>query len=111
MISEKGRDAMAQPLCFYRDLTDIAENRIRELISQAGMAERRDDALFPEAGGYYRACALTVFLAWNDVTEGWQTWQDRDRLAALAGAEGLPPACSPQAPAPGTSRAGAKLDA
>jgi hypothetical protein len=102
---------MAQPLCFYRDLTDIAENRIRELILQAGTAERRDDALFPEAGGYYRACALTVFLAWNDVTEGWQTRQDRDRLAALAGAEGLQPASSPQAPAPGISRGRARLDA
>lgn len=38
---------MAQPLCFYRNLTDIAENRIRELILQAGTAERRVDALFP----------------------------------------------------------------
>ena len=102
---------MAQPLCFYRDLTDIAEQRIRELISQAGMAERRDDAPFPDAGNYYRACALTVFLAWNDVTEGWQTQHDRDRLAALAGAGGLQPACVPQAPAFGISRGRARLDA
>jgi hypothetical protein len=102
---------MTQPLCFYRDLTDIAETRIRELILQAGTAERRDDALFPEAGSYYRACALTVFLAWNDVTEGWQTRQDRDRLAALAGAEGLQPAYPPRAPASGTSRGRARLDA
>ncbi|WP_194712607.1 hypothetical protein [Noviherbaspirillum soli] len=102
---------MAQPLCFYRDLTEIAEKRITELILQAGTAERRDDAPFPEAGGYYRACALTVFLAWNDVTEGWQTRQDRDRLAALAGADGLEPACSAQAPLPGISRGRARLDA
>jgi hypothetical protein len=102
---------MAQPLCFYRDLTDIAENRIRELISQAGTAERRVDALFPEAGGYYRACALTVFLAWNDVTEGWQTGQDRDRLAALAGAGSLQPACSAQTSPPGLRQGRARLDA
>jgi hypothetical protein len=102
---------MAQPLCFYSDLTDIAEKRITELILQAGTAEGRDDALFPEAGGYYRACALTVFLAWNDVTEGWQTRQDRDRLAALAGAEGLAPARSALAPMPGMSRGRARLDA
>jgi len=102
---------MAQALCFYRDLTDIAEQRIRELISQAGIAERRDDAPFPEAGDYYRACALTVFLAWNDVTEGWQTGKDRDRLAALAGAEGLQPAPLPLAPLPGMRHGPAKLDA
>lgn len=102
---------MAQPLCFYRDLTDIAEQRITELISQARTAERRDDAPFPEAGGYYRACALTVFLAWNDVTEGWQTGQDRDRLAALAGAEGLHPASPPKAPLPAMRHGRARLDA
>jgi len=102
---------MAQPLCFYRDLTDLAETRINELILQAGMAERRDDAPFPEAGNYYRACALTVFLAWNDVTEGWQTQHDRDRLAALAGAEGLPLPRSPQLAAPGNRHGRLRLDA
>ena len=102
---------MAQPLCFYRDLTDIAEKRISELILQAGTVERRDDAPFPEAGGYYRACALTVFLAWNDVTEGWQTRQDRDRLAALAGVGDLAPARPAQAPLPGMRRGRARLDA
>lgn len=102
---------MAQPLCFYRDLTDIAEKRIEELILQARTAEQRADAPFPEAGGYYRACALTVFLAWDDVTEGWQTGRDRDRLAALAGAEGLQPAQAERAPAPGMRQAGLRLDA
>lgn len=102
---------MAQPLCFYRDLTDIAEQRISELISQAGTVERRDDAPFPEAGNYYRACALTVFLAWNDVTEGWQTGQDRARLAALAGAGSLQPARSPRPPLPGMLHGRARLDA
>jgi hypothetical protein len=102
---------MAQPLCFYRDLTSIAENRIRELISQAETAERRVDAPFPEAGGYYRACALTVFLAWNDVTEGWQTGQDRDRLAVLASAEVLRPTCSAQPPLPGLLQGRARFNA
>ena len=102
---------MAQPLCFYRDLTHIAENRIRELILQAETAERRVDAPFPEAGGYYRACALTVFLAWKDVTEGWQTGQDRDRLAALADAESLQPAPSARTPQPGLLQGRARLDA
>ena len=102
---------MAQPLCFYRDLTDIAEGRIRELIMQAETAEGRVDALFPEAGGYYRACALTVFLAWNDVTEGWQTGQDRDRLAALAGAADQPPPRPARAALPGMLQGRARLDA
>lgn len=102
---------MAQPLCFYRDLTDIAETRINELILQAGMAEQRDDAPFPEAGSYYRACALTVFLAWNDVTEGWQTQQDRARLAALAGADGLQLPDAPRLPTPGYRQGRLRLDA
>lgn len=102
---------MAQPLCFYRDLTDIAEKRISELILQANVAEGRDDALFPEAGGYYRACALTVFLAWDDVTEGWQTRHDRERLAALAGACSLTPAHWTQPPLPGLGRGRTRLDA
>lgn len=104
---------MAQPLCFYRDLTNIAENRIRELISQAETAERRVDARFPEAGGYYRACAMTVFLAWNDVTEGWQTGQDRDLLAALAGlagAELLRPTRSARPPLPGPLQGRARIN-
>lgn len=79
---------MAQPLGFYRDLTEIAEQRIGELVLQALAVEQRPTAPFPGAGRYYRACALTVYLAWNDVTQGWQAQPDRDRLAAMAGVEG-----------------------
>jgi hypothetical protein len=89
LFRKKGRTAMAKGLCFYRDLTEIAERRIRELIAHADMAERRADAPLPQAGAYYRACALTVFMAWRDVTEGWQAQHDCERLAALSGAQDL----------------------
>ena len=82
---------MADGLGFYSDLTEIAEGRIRELITHAEAAERRDDAFLPQAGAYYRACALTVFMAWRDVTEGWQALHDRERLARLSGARDLQP--------------------
>ena len=69
MIPKKERSAMADGLGFYSDLTEIAEGRITELITHAEAAERRADAFLPQAGAYYRACALTVFMAWRDVTK------------------------------------------
>jgi hypothetical protein len=97
---------------FISTATDRYRGNTHQRIDlQAGTAERRDDAPFPDAGNYYRACALTVFLAWNDVTQGWQTQQDRDRLAALAGAEGLPLPRSPQLAAPGKRHGWVRLDA
>lgn len=83
MIPKKGRSAMAEGLGFYSDLTEIAEGRITDLITHAEAAERRADAFLPQAGAYYRACALTVFMAWRDVTEGWQALHDCGRLARV----------------------------
>jgi hypothetical protein len=44
--------------------------------------DARKDA-FPKAGSYFQACAVTVYLAWRDVTEGWHTEDDLERLEAL----------------------------
>lgn len=69
---------MAQQLHFYRDLTEIAENQIKELMRNVEVMDA-----FPKAGSYFQACAVTVYLAWRDVTEGWHTEDDLERLEAL----------------------------
>ena len=74
---------MAENRSFYQDLTEIAESRITELIRQAEEWEARDPA-FPNSDSYFRACAFTVYLAWQDVTDGMHTENDRERLEALA---------------------------
>ncbi len=56
---------------FYKAVTKIAEDRIKELIQHAIEAEMREDT-FPQAGAYFRGCAHTVYLAWCDITDGWQ---------------------------------------
>ena len=68
---------------FYRDLTEIAESRITELIRQAEKWEARDST-FPNSGSYFHACAFTVYLAWRDITDGLHTENDAERLEALA---------------------------
>ena len=74
---------MEQHMHFYQDLTQIAENRIKELIQHAENMEARERTSF-EMGAYFRGSAVTVYLAWRDVTTGWHTDQDVERLEALA---------------------------
>jgi hypothetical protein len=74
---------MAQHLYFYQDLTQIAEDRIKELIRHAEEMEAREHS-FPKAGSYFRDCAVCVYLAWRDVTVGWHVDEDLKRLEALA---------------------------
>ena len=73
---------MGEKRCFYQDLTEIAESRIKELMQQADEVEVREHA-FPKAGSYFRACATTVYLAWRDVTDGMHSEEDSERLEAL----------------------------
>lgn len=73
---------MGQQLSFYADLTQIAETRIKELICHAEQVEARESSC-TDAASYFRACAAVVFLAWRDVTEGWQVPDDLERLEAL----------------------------
>lgn len=73
---------MSQQLSFYEDLTQIAESRIKELICHAEQVEVLDSSC-PAAGLYFRDCAVCVFLAWQDVTEGLQVTDDLERLEAL----------------------------
>jgi hypothetical protein len=67
---------------FYASVTKIAEDRIRELEQHAKAAEAGGH-VFPEAGSYFRACAQTVYFAWRDITEGWHTDGDVERLESL----------------------------
>ena len=69
---------------FYQSVTRIAEERIVELLAYAKDAETRENG-FPEAGSYFRACAHTVYSAWRDITEGWHTNDDVERLEAFVG--------------------------
>ncbi len=73
---------MGQQLSFYADLTQIAETRIKELICHAEQVEARESSC-PDGASYFRDCAAIVFLAWRDVTEGWQSPDDLERLEAL----------------------------
>ena len=73
---------MAEQLSFYEDLTQVAESRIKELISQAEEIEACGNS-FPTAGSYFRDCAVCVYLAWRDATDGWQSNDDLERLEAL----------------------------
>jgi hypothetical protein len=62
----------------------IAEERMLELLQHAKDAEAREIG-FPEAGSYFRACAHTVYAAWRDITDGWHTDDDVERLESLIG--------------------------
>jgi hypothetical protein len=69
---------------FYKAVTRIAEVRIQELLQPAKEAEAREDG-FPEAGSYFRACAHTVYFAWRDITDGWHTEAEVERLESFIG--------------------------
>ena len=69
---------------FYKAVTKIAEDRIKELIEHEKDAEARESS-FPEAGLYFRGCAQTVYFAWRDITDGWRTEGDVERLESLIG--------------------------
>jgi hypothetical protein len=69
---------------FYNAVTRIAEDRILELLQHAKDAEARENG-FPEAGSYFRACAHTVYSAWRDITDGWHTDGDSERIGSLIG--------------------------
>jgi hypothetical protein len=73
---------MAEKRCFYQDLTEIAESRIKELIRHAEEMEAHEQGL-PNAGKYFRDCAFTIYLAWRDVTDGWHGDDDLERLETL----------------------------
>lgn len=77
-------DAMENCSYFYKAVTRIAEDRIQELLQHAKDAEVRKDG-FPEAGSYFRACAQTVYSAWRDITDGWHTEDDVERLESFIG--------------------------
>ena len=79
---------MTKPSSFYNKITSITENRIKELIRHADAIDARD-AIFPQASAYLRAHAVTIYLAWRDVTEGLHTVEDVKRLARLAKSDGL----------------------
>jgi predicted DNA-binding ribbon-helix-helix protein len=76
------RGVMAEKRSFYRDLTEIAESRIKELIQQAEEIEAPEHSSF-NAASYVRACAVTVYLAWRDVTDGLHDDNDVERLETL----------------------------
>lgn len=67
---------------FYNAVTKIAEDRIRELIQHAANTHSGKSG-FPDAGAYFQACAQTVYFAWCDITEGWQTEDDVARMESL----------------------------
>jgi hypothetical protein len=69
---------------FYNAVTRIAEDRILELLQHAHDADARGNG-FPEAGSYFRACAHTVYSAWRDITNGWHTDGDLERIGSLIG--------------------------
>jgi hypothetical protein len=69
---------------FYKAVTRIAEDRMLELLQHAKDAEARENG-FPEAGSYFRACAHIVYAAWRDITDGWHTDDDVERLESFIG--------------------------
>lgn len=79
---------MTQPSYFYKEITSIAESRIKELIQHAEDIDAREHA-FPRASSYFRAHAVSVYLAWRDVTDGFQALGDLDRLEMLANSNAL----------------------
>lgn len=79
---------MTQSNSFYKEITGLTEKRIKELIEHAEGLETREHT-FPQASSYFRAHAATVYLAWRDVTDGFHTLEDMERLEALANSERL----------------------
>jgi hypothetical protein len=73
---------MTEKRCFYQELTEIAESRIKELMRHAEKMEDHGCGL-PNAGKYFRDCAFTVYVAWCDVTDGWHSDDDLERLKLL----------------------------
>lgn len=73
---------MTQLASFYKEITSITESRIKELIEHAQDLDAREHT-FPKASSYFRAHAVSVYLAWRDVTDGFQTVEDVERLEAL----------------------------
>jgi len=74
---------MTQPSSFYNEITCVSEKRIKELIGHAEAIDTRE-TIFPQASSYFRAHAVSVYLAWRDVTDGFHTVEDLERLAMLA---------------------------
>jgi|SRR4051794_36232537 hypothetical protein len=75
-------DPMENHSYFYQAVTKVAEDRIKELMHHAKEAEVKDH-VFTEAGSYFRACAQTVYFAWRDITAGWHTKGDVERLELM----------------------------
>jgi hypothetical protein len=79
---------MTQPSSFYKEITNITESRIKELIQHAEDIEARERT-FPQCNSYFRAHAATVYLAWRDVTDGFHTSNDLERLEMLTNPNAL----------------------
>ena len=79
---------MTQPSSFYKEITSITESRIKELIEHAEDIEAREHT-FPKASSYFRAHAVSVYLAWRDVTDGFRSVEDMERLEALTNQDTL----------------------
>jgi len=73
---------MTQSSSFYNVITGMTECRIKELIHYAEDMDARERPV-PEASSYFRAHAVTVYLAWCDVTNGFHTVEDMNRLETL----------------------------
>ncbi len=79
---------MTQSTSFYRVITNLTESRIKELIEHAEDLETREHT-FPQASSYFRTHAATVYLAWRDVTDGFHTVEDVERLGRLTNSDTL----------------------
>lgn len=74
---------MEKLIHFYQDLTQIAENRIKELIQDAeNMEARWRTSLGMDS--YLRSKAVLVYLTWRELTAGWHIQDDLERLKSLA---------------------------
>ncbi|MBV0881597.1 hypothetical protein KTQ42_20155 [Noviherbaspirillum sp. L7-7A] len=79
---------MTQPSSFYNVITGMTENRIKELIQHAEDIDARELPV-AETSSYFRAHAVTVYLAWCDITDGFRNVEDMERLEALTNQDTL----------------------
>lgn len=71
---------MAKRTWTYEELTKITEQSIRRSMTMAANSQAKGDS---RSAGHFAAFAWGRFCMWNDITMGWQTPGDEDRLYAL----------------------------